>query len=103
VQVKAGDIKADARGQTSNIATVLTQARMALGKKNLDAATQTTVAINHVLLIATGHITEGARVFLYEQLADGNREVLLIDRDRLVEMATRFGLPAEYAAKIASY
>jgi hypothetical protein len=60
------------------------------------------VPITHVLLFETGHITECARAFLHEQLADGNREVLLIDRDRLVEMATRSGLPAEYAAQIES-
>jgi hypothetical protein len=41
VQVKAGDINPHARGQKSNVALVLTQARMALGKKTLDAATQT--------------------------------------------------------------
>jgi predicted transcriptional regulator len=101
VQVKAGDINSGARGATSNIETLLTQARMALGKKTWDTATQAAVAVNHVLLVATGTITEGARIYLQENLADANRSVLLLDRDGLIEMVRRFGLPREQASEIA--
>ena len=102
VQVKSGDLRAHSRSGNQHVESVLMQARTALGKRTWDESRQAQVAVNHVMLIATGHISADARAYLHEQLEDANRALLFLDRDGLLDLVERYGLPESCAARIES-
>jgi hypothetical protein len=93
VQIKTGNLNARSSSTTQHIETLLTQARTALNKKTWDDSRQSMVAVNHVIIVATGAITEQARTYLYEQLEASNRSVMFLDRDGLLDLVERHGLP----------
>jgi hypothetical protein len=74
-QVKKDKIDSSGTGGSHNVATVLTQARM---------------AIDHLFLISAGEITRGARTFLVENLdADQRRHIIFMDRDEFLDQSAR--------------
>jgi Restriction endonuclease len=74
-QVKKDKIDSSGTGGSHNVATVLTQARM---------------AIDHLFLISAGEITRGARTFLVENLDAGQRRhIIFMDRDEFLDQSAR--------------
>jgi hypothetical protein len=91
-QVKRGKI--DAGGtSSSNIATVLTQVRMAIDHPIFDPDANRKVLLDHVFVIAAGEITRAARTWLAEHLDAGQRRhIIFMDRDEFLDQSARIVL-----------
>jgi len=89
-QVKKDKIDASGTGGTNNIATVLTQARMAIEHPIFDPEANRKVLLDHVFLISAGEITRAARMWLVEHLDAGQRRhVIFMDRDEFLDQSAR--------------
>jgi len=89
-QVKKDKVDASGTGENHNVATVLTQARMAIDHPIFDPEANRKVLLDHVFLISAGEITRAARTWLIEQLDAGQRRhVIFMDRDEFLDQAAR--------------
>lgn len=105
-QVKAGNIiySASEKARSSNIEKVLTQAKMAFTHEMFDAETNTMCLPDHVLLVATGEINEGARLYLSESLSrEKRRRILTWEGGYLLERILEQGLPRGCQIEIRKY
>ena len=85
-QVKKDKIDASGTGGNSNVATVLTQARMAIDHPIFDPEANRKVLLDHLFLISAGEITQAARMWLVEQLDAGQRRhIIFMDRDEFLD------------------
>jgi hypothetical protein len=91
-QVKRGKI--DAGGTSSNnVATVLTQVRMAIDHQIFDPDANRKVLLDHVFVIAAGEITRAARAWIAEHLDAGQRRhIIFMDRDEFLDQSARIVL-----------
>ena len=89
-QVKKDKIDASGTGGNNNVATVLTQARMAIDHPIFDPEANRKVLLDHVFLISAGEITRAARTWLVEQLDVGQRRhIIFMDRDEFLDQSAR--------------
>jgi hypothetical protein len=92
-QVKKDKIDSSGTGGNHNVATVLTQARMAIDHPIFDPEANRKVLLDHIYLISAGEITRGARTFLIENLDAGQRRhIIFMDRDEFLDQAARIML-----------
>ncbi len=103
-QVKTGNITYSAKSSSENIEEILTQVRMAQGKRIFDFETNSYHLPDHVFLIASGNIVEGARSYLCEKLSEtkANR-ILFWDSNLIIETSERIGLPKGIQMEISNY
>ncbi|WP_289022487.1 ATP-binding protein [Desulfobacter postgatei] len=93
-QVKAGKISYSPTQSERNIEQILTQVRMAQNKEMYDFEANSYHKPDHVLLIASGKIVEGARIYLCQQLYKSqNSRILFWDSNLIQERAEKTGLP----------
>ena len=103
-QVKAGPITYSARKPSSNIEQILTQVKMAQNKEMFDYETNTYHKPDLVILIASGEIVEGARLYLCEQLAKAHgQRILFWDSNLISERSEEVGLPAGVQYEIRNF
>jgi hypothetical protein len=89
-QVKKDKIDSSGTGGNHNVATVLTQARMAIDHPIFDPEANRKVLLDHLFLISAGEITRGARTFLVENLDAGQRRhIIFMDRDEFLDQSAR--------------
>jgi Major Facilitator Superfamily len=89
-QVKKDKIDSSGTGGSHNVATVLTQARMAIDHPIFDPEANRKVLLDHLFLISAGEITRGARTFLVENLDAGQRRhIIFMDRDEFLDQSAR--------------
>lgn len=91
-QVKRGKIDASA-ASADNVATVLTQIRMAIENPIFDPDISRKVLVDHVFVIASGDITRAARSWIGEHL-DGaqRRQIIFMDRKEFLDQSARIVL-----------
>lgn len=88
-QIKRDKIDSSAGGK-GNVATVLSQARMAIDHPIFDPDANRKVLLDHVFVISAGEITRAARAWLVEQLDAGQRRhIIFMDRDEFLDHAAR--------------
>lgn len=103
-QVKTGPISYSSREPSKNIEEILTQVRMAFGKRMFDFETNSSHLPDHVFLIASGRIVEGARAYLCEQLSDARwQRILFWDSNLIIERCEERGLPRGVQLEIRRY
>lgn len=93
-QVKAGNIIYGISKPNQNVEQLLTEARMALEKTIYDPEINRDVRVDHVFIVASGNINEGARKYLLERISEEKRRNLLfLDCEDIIGLACQFGLP----------
>lgn len=103
-QVKAGKISYSPTKSEKNIEQILTQVKMAQNKKMYDFETNSYHNPDHVLLIASGQIVEGARSYLCEQLSKTqDSRILFWDCNLVQERAEKTGLPNGVQLEIRNF
>lgn len=94
--IKRDKIDSAARVGNSNVASVLTQARMAIDHPIFDPDTNRKVLLDHIFVISAGEITRAARTWLVEQLdAAQRRHLIFMDRGEFLDHAARILLDLE--------
>ncbi len=89
-QVKKDKIDASGTGGNNNVATVLTQALMAIDHPIFDPEANRKVLLDHVFLISAGEITRAAREWLVGRLDAGQRRhIIFMDRDEFLDQSAR--------------
>lgn len=89
-QIKRDKVDASGTGANNNVATVLTQARMAIDHPIFDPEANRKVLLDHLFLISAGEITRAARTWLIEQLDAGQRRhIIFMDRDEFLDQSAR--------------
>ncbi len=84
--------KIDTRGASSgqNVATILSQAKMALEHPIFDPDSNQRVLLDHLFLISAGEITRAARAWLIERLdSSQRRHIIFMDREELLDHSAR--------------
>jgi hypothetical protein len=103
-QVKTGNVTYSAKSPSDNIEEILTQVRMAKSKTMFDFETNTYHRPDHVFLIASGTIVEGARSYLCERLSERNSNAILFwDSNLMIERSESIGLPKGIQVEISNY
>lgn len=103
-QVKAGPISYSAKEPAKNIEQILIQVRMAQNKKMFDYDTNRYHKPDHVILIASGNIVEGARIYLCEQLSEEqSQRILFWDSHLILERSEKVGLPSGVQHEIRNF
>jgi len=89
-QVKREKIDASGAGGSNNVATVLTQVRMAFDNPIFDSETNRKVLLDHIFIISGGEITKGAKEWLATHLDIGQRrQIIFMDRDEFLDHGAR--------------
>jgi hypothetical protein len=87
-----------------NIEKVITQLNMAFDHEMFDPETGTKILPDHVLLVATGSINEGAREHLANALSrDKRRRILFWSGELIMERVLKLGLPEGCQLAISRY
>lgn len=103
-QVKIGNIRYSASKKSSNIDNILTQVKMAFDYEMFDFETNTMNLPDHVLLVTTGEMDEGARLLLSQILSrDKRRRILIWESRYLMEKILKEGLPKGCQIEIEKY
>lgn len=107
IQVKKGKLDAAGRtqGPNANMAEILNQTSMMLGKEIFDSEINKKVLVDHALIIAGGEITKQAKNWLGERLDSAKRsQILFMDRDDILNLYSTSTLPLPDGAVVeASY
>jgi hypothetical protein len=89
-QVKRDKIDSNNASGQKNVASVLQQARMAIGHPIFDPEMGRKVLLDHLFLISAAEITKPARAWLVEQLdASQRRHIIFMDREEFLAQASR--------------
>lgn len=91
-QVKTGRISYSAKKPSMNIEGILNQVRMAFKKEMFDFETNSHHLPDHIFLIASGKIVEGAREYLCKQLSSVQQRILFWDSNLIIEKCEEKGL-----------
>ena len=102
-QVKIGTIGASAKQPTQEIEKVLTEIRPAFRKSIFDPDIGKRMKPDHVFLITSGKIGEQAKLYLYEQLESQDRNIKILEREQLINLYFKHGLPESEQNKIKNY
>jgi hypothetical protein len=95
-QIKREKIDASGSGGRNNVATVLTQAKMAIDHPIFDPDANRKVLLDHVFVISAGEITRAARTWVIEQLDNGQRRhIIFMDRNEFLDHSARILLDAQ--------
>lgn len=101
-QVKRDKIDSNNASGAKNVASVLSQARMAIDHPIFDPEANRNVLLDHLFLISAGEITKAARSWLVGQLDTGQRrDIIFMDREELLDHAARILLDARIDEPIA--
>jgi len=101
VQVKKGKIDSSSSSENKNIANLLTQVRMMLESEIFDYDINRKTKVDHAFIVASGGITESARVFLEENLSsEGYRKIYFLEKDDILDLCSQYGLPIDIQQKI---
>jgi hypothetical protein len=89
-QIKRGKLDSAGAAGGNNVATVLTQAQMAIDHSIFDPDANRKVLLDHLFLISAGEITRAARTWLVERLDVGmRRHIIFMDRDEFLDHSAR--------------
>ena len=89
-QVKREKIDASGSGGSNNVATVLTQAKMAIDHPIFDPDANRKVLLDHIFVVSAGEITRAAKTWLIEHLDAGQRRhIIFMDRDEFLDHSAR--------------
>ena len=89
-QIKREKLDSSGAGGGRNVATVLSQARMAIDHPIFDSDTNRKVLLDHIFIISAGEITKQARAWLVEKLDTGQRRhIIFMDRSEFLDHAAR--------------
>jgi hypothetical protein len=89
-QVKREKIDSSSSSGNNNIATVLTQAKMAMDHPIFDPDANRNVLLDHIFIISAGEITRNAKAWLVGQLDAGQRRhIIFMDRDEFLNHSAR--------------
>jgi hypothetical protein len=89
-QVKREKIDASGAGKSNNVATVLSQVRMAFDNPIFDSETNRKVLLDHIFIISAGQITKSAKDWLATHLDTGQRrQIIFMDRDEFLNHSAR--------------
>jgi len=102
-QVKIGTIGASAKQPTQEIEGILTEIRPAFHKKIFDPDIGKSMKPDHVFLITSGKIGEQAKLYLYEQIESQDRNIKILEREQLIDLYFKNGLPESEQNKIKFY
>jgi hypothetical protein len=105
-QVKTEDLiySANESSGKENIEKVLLQVKMAFSHEMFDIETNSKVLPDHVLLITTGNVNEGAREHLADSLSrEKQRRILVWYGDLISERISKIGLPPGCQQEIRKY
>jgi len=103
-QIKKEDIVYSARGKNDNVANILTQLNMAFEYEVFDYQLNTKNIPDHVFLITTGNIAEGARTWLVDNLIRyKKRHILFLEKENILEIIHNNGLPQGNQTSIRKY
>lgn len=87
-QVKKDKIDSAGKNISSNISSILNQARMALDYPVFDPETNRKHLVDHVFIISGSTITKQARLLLIEHLdKEARRHIIFMDRDEILDLA----------------
>jgi hypothetical protein len=89
-QVKREKLDSSGTGGSRNVATVLSQAHMAIGHPIFDPDINRRVLLDHLFIISAGEITKQAKEWLVSQLDAGQRRhIIFMDRSEFLDHAAR--------------
>ncbi|MFA6282413.1 MAG: hypothetical protein WCY05_07955 [Candidatus Omnitrophota bacterium] len=94
-QVKRGDIKANTAKLKENVNQVLNQTSSQLEWAMPDVENNTTVKPDHILLVVSGTITEGAKQFIFGHDLYKRKRILLWERETIMSICREKGLPEQ--------
>ncbi|MEA3272971.1 MAG: hypothetical protein U9P90_04885 [Patescibacteria group bacterium] len=94
-QVKKGNIKYGAATQKDNVEKILTQTHSQLEWEMPDPEMGINVKPDHILLIVSGDIAEGAKQYIYRHSSIKNKKVLLWEKDTIIRLIKEKGLPEQ--------
>lgn len=90
VQVKRDKIDSARASGGKNIATILSQARMAIDNPIFDPEANRKVLLDHIYIISANEITRAARSWIIENLDAGqSRHIIFMDRKELLDQSAR--------------
>lgn len=100
-QVKKKTLRSSTRNVASDIESILLQLEKSLEKKIFDYDLDSEVRPDHAYLVVLGSISKDSRVFLEERIsAEKRRKILILNRDDLIQLCQKYGLPLEAQAEI---
>jgi len=89
-QIKKGKIDSSGVGGSSNVAEILTQAKMAMDNPIFDPEVNRNVLLDHMYIIASGDITRAARQWIISHLdKEQRRQIIFMDRTEFLEQSAR--------------
>jgi hypothetical protein len=89
-QIKRDKIDASGNSGSGNVATVLNQAKMAIGHAIFDPDANRKVLLDHIYIISAAEITRAARAWIAERLdTEQRRHIIFMDRDEFLDHAAR--------------
>jgi len=94
-QVKKGDIKANTEKLKENVNQVLNQTSSQLEWAMPDVENNIEVKPDHILLIVSGNITEGAKKFIFGHNLYKRKRILLWERETIISLCREKGLPEQ--------
>jgi len=102
-QVKKGDIKANTKPQKNYVERVLSQTQAQLEWEMPDSETNQNVKPDHILLIVSGNITEGAKQYIFNHSLYRRKRVLLWEKETILRLCAKKGLPETVQNTILEY
>jgi hypothetical protein len=94
-QVKKGDIKYGTTTPKNNVEKILTQTHAQLEWEMPDPELGINVKPDHILLIVSGDIAEGAKQYIYRHSLVKSKKVLLWEKDTIMRLIKERGLPEQ--------
>lgn len=102
-QVKKGDINANTATQQDNVEKILTQTKMQLNWEMTDSETNQKVKPDHIMLIVSGDISEGAKQYIYTHELYRTKRVLMWEKGTIIRFCEEKGLPEIIQKTILEY
>ncbi len=102
-QVKRGDIKANSNKLLENVNHILNQTSSQLEWEMPDTESNSLVKPDHILLIVSGDITEGAKQFIFRHDLFKRKRVLLWEKETILRLCREKGLPEQVQKIILEY
>lgn len=103
-QVKVGEIKYSSSKKGKNIENILTQLRMAFEREIFDCETNIKTLPDHIFLVSTGFIAEGAKEYLYQTItAEKKRRIMIWEGQYILERIMKEGLPPGCQIEVKKY
>ena len=93
IQAKKGKIDATANSKNTNAATLINQARMAIGQPIFDPDNNREHLLDHFYIVTSGDITKSAKQYIGRALdQEMRRHIIFMDRSEILDLAIDIGL-----------